>query len=370
MRDRGALVAIAVATLLRLALAPLRILSPDEAYYLAAARRGISIPDHPPLLRLLLALADRLPGPIELRVRSIAALLAAVTALGVVSLADAIAEKRAVPAHPTLAAVLASFGLMGFAGGIVTTPDAPFLAATVWLFAVATRRPRPIPLAILAAVAVASKVAAFAPVLALAIGLAHRRNRAAALALVIGSLAVMPFAVRSLTLQAAHAVGKGALVSAPRVGPLAALGALVAGAFFLWSPPVLVRAFRERDAFEVVPGARLFVVGLSGLLMISALVSGRPPEPNWIAPAMLVVVAVASVGEPMSRASIALHVAPTALAIALFVAPDLPVAADPLARTPHVREHAERVPLPGYAVPSWRCIYDRQCDNFDAISKR
>jgi hypothetical protein len=370
MRDRGPLVAIAVATLLRLALAPLRILSPDEAYYLAAARRGVAIADHPPVLRLLLALFDRLPGPVELRVRSIAALLAAVTALGVVSLAEAIAERRNVPANPTLAAVLASFGLMGFAGGMITTPDAPFLAATIWLFVVAARGPKALVLAGLAAVAVASKVAALAPVLAIALALVPR-NRAAALALVVGALAVLPFAVRSLLLQAGHAIGRGALVSAPYVGPLAALGALLAGAFFLYSPPVLVRAARARGALAEVPGARLLLAGLTVLLIASALVSGRPPEPNWIAPAMLPLLALASVGEPMSRAGLALHMAPTVIAVALFVGPDwLPVTADPLARTPHARARAELVPLPGYAVPAWRCVYDHRCEDFDAFSRR
>jgi hypothetical protein len=180
----------------------------------------------------------------------------------------------------------------------------------------------------------------------------------------------MPFAVRSLSLQAAHAFGRGALVSAPRIGPLAALGTLIVGAFFLYSPPVLVRAFRVRGLFAEVPGARLLFAGLSLLLVVSAVASGRPPEPNWIAPAMLVVVAVASI-EPISRLAVALHVVPTAFAIALWIAPDwLPLTADPLARTSHARERAEGLPLPAYALPSWRCVYDRQCSDFDIISRR
>lgn len=368
MRDRGALVAIAVATLLRLALAPLRILSPDEAYYLAAARTGIAIPDHPPLLRLLLAVADRLPGPVELRVRSIAAVLGAVTALGVVALARAIADHARIPAHPTLAAILASFGLIGFAGGIVTTPDAPFLAATVWMLVVATRAPRAVPLAILAAIALSSKASALAPILAIAFGLA-RRHRAAALGIVAGAVAALPLAARSLVLQAGHAAGRSALVSAPHVGPLAALGALLAGAFFLYSPPVWVRAAKARALFAVVPGAALLLVGSSILLAASALVSGRPPEPNWIAPATLVVVAVASVGDPMSRAGLALHVAPTAIAVALFVGPDrAPPHADPLGRLPHDRSHVAS-DLPSYALPAWRCVYDHRCDDFLVYSR-
>jgi hypothetical protein len=366
MRDRGALVAIAVATLLRLALAPLRILSPDEAYYLAAARTGIALPDHPPMLRVLLAIADRLPGPVELRVRSIAAVLAAVTALGVVALAGAIADREEIPANPTLAAVLASFGLMGFAGGIVTTPDAPFLAATVWMFVVATRAPRAIPLAMLAAIALASKASAVAPILAIALGLA-RPHRAAALGLVVGGVAVLPLAWRSLVLQAAHAAGRGALVSAPYVGPLAAAGALIAGAFFLYSPPVWVRAAKARARFAWVPGAGVLLRGSALLLLASALVSGRPPEPNWIAPATLVVVAVASVGAPMSRAALALHVAPTAIAVVLFIGPDL--RSSPLTRLPHDRARAPVTELPSYALPAWRCVYEDRCVDLLAYSR-
>jgi hypothetical protein len=366
MRDRGAIVAIGIATLLRLALAPLRILSPDEAYYLAAARTGIAIPDHPPLLRVLLTIADRLPGPVELRVRSIAAVLAAVTAFGVVALARAIADRLKIPANPTLAAVLASFGLMGFAGGIVTTPDAPFLAATVWMLVVATRAPRAIPLAMLAALALSSKASAVAPIVAVAVGLA-RRHRAAALGVVVGGVAVLPLAWRSLVLQVGHAAGRGALVSAPYVGPLAAAGALIAGAFFLYSPPVWVRAARARALFVEVPGAGLLLVGSSMVLLASALLSGRPPEPNWIAPATLVVVAVASASGAMSRAALALHVAPTAVAVALFIGPDL--RASPLARLPHDRARVQDVELPSYAVPAWRCVYEARCDDFVGYSR-
>ncbi len=65
-------------------------LSPDEAYYLCAARRGGLVPslvDHPPLLPWLLRLGDGLGGPVELRVRLWAILFSAATGLAIIALA-------------------------------------------------------------------------------------------------------------------------------------------------------------------------------------------------------------------------------------------------------------------------------------------
>src|SRR5262245_37697482 len=78
---RLAFASIGLAALARAIVAPMRLLSPDEAYYLCAARRGWPIVDHPPLLGWLLAAFDRM-GPVELRVRLVAILLQAITALG------------------------------------------------------------------------------------------------------------------------------------------------------------------------------------------------------------------------------------------------------------------------------------------------
>jgi hypothetical protein len=85
----------ALAALVALAFSPLRHLSPDEAYYLCASRARWPIDDHPPLLGLLLAAAEALPGPIELRVRLVSIVLAVATALGVIRLATLGARRPA-----------------------------------------------------------------------------------------------------------------------------------------------------------------------------------------------------------------------------------------------------------------------------------
>ena len=368
------------AMVVRAVLATLRRLTPDEAYYLCAARRGAlawPIPDHPPAIGALLATADHLfPGPIELRVRLVSIVLQAVTALGVARLAAELAPRRG--ADPlvaaTVAAALATWMLLPTAGGLIATPDAPLLAALAWLLVATFRQQRSalddFAALGLTAIALASKVSALALVAPLALHAAATRDGRRVLTLVCGAALGLAFALPSLRMQLAHAIGLGPAVTAPNVGPLPALGALLASQLALWTPPVVWIALR---ASRRLPRAIAFACAvLVGALVLSAIVSGRAPEPNWIAPAALPLLAIAAVDLSVAtrssrRVVLAIAVLPTVAAIALWIAPPiLPAGRDPLARAPH-GDAPLPSEIPPYGVAAWRCVYASRCADIDAI---
>ncbi len=362
---RFAKVSIAFALAARLILAPERLLSPDEAYYLCAARRGWPIVDHPPLLGWLLSATDRLGGPIELRVRVVAAVLQMVTALAIAGTAASIR-----PEAFAWGAFLATWGLMSWVSGLIATPDAPLLATTACLVYVAGReRPSVVAVFALSFLAVAAKVSGLIVVVAVGAALPVRGRLAA----IGGAALAIPLARASLHAQIAHALGRGALVSSPRVGPLVALLALVGGAVALYGPALGYLAVRGRAHVTRVPGGPAMVASLFLLAIVSALVSGRAPEPNWIAPALIPILIASAIAatELTTRAHRAVqivHLLPAMLAIGLWGARDvLPPRLDPLARVPRDRERAEAQPLPRYAKPAWACVYDRRCNEIEAI---
>lgn len=397
--SRHVWVALAGLALVALVCAPLRHLSPDEAYYLCASRARWPIDDHPPLLGLLLAATDALPGPIELRVRGVSIALAIATALGVSRLA---ARGSRAPAHAaTAGAVLGALGLLPMAGALIATPDAPMLAALAWLLVVTARDGadgsnrtdraddapvagfRPILAGVLACVATLSKVSALALTLPLAIALIRRpATRAMAQTIALGTLAALPFARRSLVLQAAHLVGLGPAVSAPEVGALAALGALLLGQVLLYGPAVVPFAARRATSPDPVPrGAWLGAGLLAAAAVASALVSGRPPEPNWLAPAGLLVLARAARGlgdaSPRARAWVlGSAVAPTVVALVLWASPRsyFPDGRDPLARvSPRAASPmTAAVPrdAPRYARGALACVYLQSCVEIRTILQR
>ncbi len=337
---------LTLAALARVLLAPMRLLSPDEAYYLCAARRGWPIVDHPPLLGWLLVLTDR-AGSVELRVRLVAIVLQLVTALGIGVLSgEAFAW----------GVFLATFGLMSWVSGLIATPDAPLLAACVWLL---VGRRSPLALFLCAGLAVLAKVSGLFFVLAVATTL---RGRALVAALA-GAAVVMPWVHRSLVAQLAHAAGRGALVSAPVVGrPLAVL-ALLGSTLALYGPALVYLAARGRRRLDAA-GVRV-VLTFGGLCLLSALLSGRAPEPNWIAPAFLpLLVVAANEAASMPRRPFFvewLHVAPGVLGVALWISSSPLLARVPRADRSHARD------LPAYAHPAWDCVYDRRCEQIDAI---
>jgi hypothetical protein len=353
-------------------------LSPDEAYYLCAARRGAMIPDHPPLTLWLLSVSDRWPlGPVELRVRIWALVLSLVTGLAVVALARA---RGAGPEGCTLAAWAGSWALLPTAGGFVTTPDTFLLPAIAGALLLATPPEgasgsaptlgRTV-LGLLAMLA-----AALAKVVALPIGIflalsGRRVSPAVRLGLALGPLVALPWIGPSLFFQLRHAYG-GALPggwSAGEAGAavLAAVGAQAA----LWSPLLLWRGLR---ALRRAPAPDLtLVAGLSALIVGSALVRAVPPEPNWWAPAALAVIAAAAadvrdLAVGTRRAILVTVLLPTAIAGAHTLHPflPLPAPADPTARL-HGWSGAGPEPVEAggvgpYGPAAERCVYRGQCD--------
>lgn len=378
-----AIVSLSCAAAARLALAPLRRLSPDEAWYAIAARHGWPIVDHPPLLGWLLSATERLPGPVELRVRAVAVVCQAVTALAIGALAARIheGEERATERF-AWGVFLGTWGLMPWVSGLITTPDAPLLAATAVALWLASRpRPAPAALAIAVAIAVASKATGLVVAAALAIDLLRRRDRRAAAGVLVGALIAVPLVRASLVAQIGHALGRGALVSAPHIGAVAALGALLGGIVVLYGPAAVWLGFRGRaDALRVV-GALPLLAMLGSAVVLSALVSGRAPEPNWIAPAFVPLLAIGAVAADRATSRVrvaaqALHLAPALLGIVAWVAATgsatgaaSPSPGDPLARVPRVDAGAGALEdvagVPPYGRAAWRCLYGGRCQEIE-----
>ena len=370
---------VAAAIPLHVALALGTDLSPDEAYYLCAARRGGAVPDlvdHPPLLPWLLRLGDHLGGSIELRVRLWAILFAAATGLAVVALARRFGARRE---GALVAAWVGSWALLPTAGGFVTTPDgAALFAVAVALLAVG--RPRGLPIAAAALfVGALAKVVVLPIALVLALvelaSLGDRRARVArAAALLAGPALALPLLGPSLRFQLHHAFAQTASSGWSPTLALGAVVAAVAAQALLWSPPVLWLGWRALPLASQGPRAVAF--SLSGLVLISALVRGVPPEPNWWAPAALIVVAAASVGADAltRRARVALIlavVAPTLVAAAHTFRPFLPLpqAVDPTARLHGWSRDLEPLHAPGvgaYGPAAERCVYKNDCNEIDS----
>lgn len=389
------LLVIALAVPLRLALALGTDLSPDEAYYLCAARRsGTALVDHPPLLPWLLRASDRLGAwlPVELAVRSWPLLLGTLLAALLVALARASDASRDPPAA-ALAATLGAFGLLPLTGGFVATPDGPALVAiAVLLLWAASQAAGPAPPAAAEATAVdgwRSTARAAAVGLAAALGclskivvlpaalvvavLAPGPTVRQRLAVALPTVATLPWLWPSIRFQAHHAFD-------PTGAPwrlhlaLGALVAAVAAQGLLW-PPWVVGAGRPRLATSADRVGLALVVGLAVPLVVSALVRALPPEPNWFAPAALVLVArgCSRVSPRAARAAAAFVVVPSLVASAHVLHPflPLPVESDPTARLHGwaafgASNPAARAPGVGsYGAAAEACVYRGSCDDID-----
>ena len=239
-----------------------------------------------PLTLWLLALSDRWSAaPVELRVRVWAVAFSFATGLAVRGAGPGArgGSRRAARWPPGSG----RWALLPMAGGFVTTPDGPLLLA------VALRRcsPLPGPLAGLALLAGALAKVVALPVAALLAAVepagadparAWRSRR--------GPCWRCPCLLPSLRFQLAHAYGAGS--AARMVAPARRWGRWSrrsAAQALLWSPRgPLAGALRALRALPVAD--RALVGGLTALVLASALVRGVPPEPNWWAPAALLVV--------------------------------------------------------------------------------
>lgn len=379
VRRLGPALVVATAVPIHVALALATELSPDEAYYLSAARVG-AIPDHPPLLPALLAAADRLASlPVELRVRLVPIAASALLALWVARLVRASGGS---PRAETIAALLATWLPLPAAGGFVATPDALALLAVAAALTLATRTASPHPartlaLASLVALGTLAKVSVLpVALLALAFSPAPLLRRAVCLA---PSLALLPLAATSLRFQLAHAYRPTAWSPG---GALAALVAFAAGTVALWSPAILLPAARRLRA---LPPPHLAVAGgVTALVAGSALVRAVPPEPNWWAPAAVPVLvaaplALADAPARTRRTLLAVALLPTLVALTHAVRPWLPLPrhADPTARLHGWGTDDPPLDAPGtgpYAAAAEACARGQSCDEIrryvDALNRR
>lgn len=138
-----ALAALLALTVLRLVVASVVPLTPDESYYLLWAQHlQLGYFDHPPMVALWIKLGTLLCGNGPFGVRLLGPLSGA---LGSVLLWDA--AERIAPGRGIIAALLLNATLMIGAGAIIITPDTPLLFFwTLGLFAcarlIADNRPR------------------------------------------------------------------------------------------------------------------------------------------------------------------------------------------------------------------------------------
>jgi hypothetical protein len=367
---------VAAAIPLHLLLALSTDLSPDEAYYLAAARQPGLVPplvDHPPLVPWLLRLSDALGGPLELRVRIWAILFSAATGLACVELSR---RRGAGREGCILAAWVASFALLPSAGGFVTTPDgAALLAIAVALIvtgdALTLRRAGLAALALLAGAL--AKVIVLPIALILALTCAGARSPGSRLMLAVVPSLSLPLLIPSLRFQLHHAFADTATEGWSLPGALgAALAAGVAQAL-LWSPLVLFRGFLALPSLRRSDQAIVWI--LSGLLLLSAFARAVPPEPNWWAPAALIVVSAAARAafktQRAQRALLLSVLLPTAVATAHTLRPflPLPARADPTARLHGWSRGAGPVDAAGvgpYGPAAESCVYLGECKEIDS----
>lgn len=121
-------------TLLRLGLAAIVPLSPDEAYYrIWAHALAAGYLDHPPMVALWIRAGMAIAGDSALGVRLLAPFAALAGSLLLIDAVD-----RAAPGRGEVAALLLNATLLFGAGAVVMTPDTPLLlfwTATLWALA-------------------------------------------------------------------------------------------------------------------------------------------------------------------------------------------------------------------------------------------
>lgn len=371
---RTAWAILAASLPVHLALALATDLSPDEAYYLCVARHGSPMVDHPPLVLWMLRLSDRLPGPVELRVR----VWALAFAFGVGAACVELARRRGAGREGCLlAAWVGTWALLPTAGGFVTTPDGPVLLAVAMALLILGE----------ATLGWAEGLGAGAflflaglgKVVAAPIGLSlAARSRGPAwirAAVALGPFVALLVGAPSLRFQLRHAFAATRPLGWSLASAVEALTAAVSAQALLWSP--LVLWFGGKALRRLPPADRALTWTLTALVLVSAVVRGVPPEPNWWAPAALVVVvACAQAGEALRRRTRRLVVAtvllPTLIAAAHTVHPFLPLAegADPTARLHGWSSGREPLRAPGvgpYGPASERCVYRGVCDEFTRL---
>ena len=389
---------IAAGLPVHIALAVATDLSPDEAYYLCAARhpQGVTqLVDHPPLLPWLLALSDGLTFlPLELRVRLWP--IASSFVLGALCVA-LVRRRGGSSAACTTAAWLSTWSLLPMAGGFVATPDGPALVAVATLLlwaggepfsrapvAGATKRDRsPARWRVALGVALATGLGTLAKVVVIPVALTltantPRRSGVTNAAVFLALALSAPLTLQSLGFQLAHAFSAPAETAWTVADALGAVAGAALAQVLLWSPWILWRGAR---ALPHMPRPDRAVVGLLTVLCLaSAVVRAVPPEPNWWAGAAIVVVVAAATTAPdlaPSRrlAMLTTAVFPSVLVLAHTLHPFLPLPqrADPTARLHGWSHGTEPLEAPGigpYGPAAERCVYRGQCADIDKYFSR
>lgn len=323
---KRALWVIALLVAVRLLVAALFPLVPDEAYYWVWARRlAFGYFDHPPMVAWWVWLGTKLLGDTYLGVRFLAVLGSGLTAfLLYLTAREAIGEREAF--HALLAG---SFALLFGVGSVLQTPDAPLLlfwAGALW----AGVRRRWELWGLFTGLALLSKLTA---VLLLALPLVEFRRREAWPRLALGcALALLLWSPNLLwnaqngwvnfAFQLRHGVG-GAW------RPLGGLKFLTDALLVLTPPLSLVLfwgalKFRREPVLQLgfwLPFALFFLASFRG-----------PAEANWPAPAYLSLFVLGVGGLRLGklwRASLGFAALVLALVYAHAVRPFLPIKRDP-----------------------------------------
>lgn len=368
-RWRVALVVVTIAALVRLVLAAVVPVLPDEAYYWEWSRRlAPGYFDHPPGIALVIRAGTALLAPIGAAASSLAVRLGAVVCGWVAALATVgIARRLAGDGAALRAAILIACIPLAAAGLVLATPDAPLLAATAVTLYCVVRALRHAPASgaalrwwvaagiALGAAFVSKYTSIFVPV-GVAVAMLFRpelRARfrepgpyvAALVALLVFSPVVVWNAQHDWT-SVVHQVRHG--LSAPRGSALLAAwrheGDFFGGQAGLASPILFVMlAIACGRALGARASAAVFSLGVVsvlcfGFFMYSA--TRQRVEPNWPSPAYIPAIALlaaarwSAAGERWLRGGIALAALVSAVVYVQALEPVLPIAParDPIAR--------------------------------------
>jgi hypothetical protein len=354
----------------RFALACATDLSPDEAYYLAAARLHLPIPDHPPLIIWIAQGSEHFHFlPIELRTRLFPLVFGTLTSLALLHCSRLMGHTNT---SQRWVALLASWLALPLAGGFLLTPDSPFafgLCLLLWANLSDSRTARVASL-VTAVLLPLAKVAALPILAALAFPSKARRFHLFqfALALPLALFLSLP----SLRFQTHHAYGNASL---SLTSALSALLAAIGAQLVLWTP--LVLWFALRDIKRAPKGLASLIVSFGTLLLLSAIIRGVPPEPNWFVPvalpALLVATPVlATASTALKRTTALLGPALTLLALSHCLLPWIPIPrkSDPTARLHGWTIGSPPLDAPGlgdYAVAAEQCVYSNSCTNITSF---
>lgn len=330
---------------LRLAIAHLVPITPDEAYYAAWSRHleGGYL-DHPPLVAWLLAVSLRSLGHNLLALRLPSVLLQVGTTLLAADLARARGGRRAALAAALVLQAAPVFSL----GAVLATPDAPLAfswAAALWSFDRAARLDRRWLLAtgLFLGLGALSKISSCLLALALLGALLGGDGRrllvspwpwlAAALSLAIASPFLAWNAARgwpSFGFQLRHGLGGGGFSLARLAGSLGAQAAYVSPLLLVLAAAAGWRALRARGgaaqralAFSALPVVAFFTAA-------AAFTPGSLPHwpaPGWLSASILLAIE----GPRWPRAALATGLALCgAVLLALAADAHLPLSRDPL----------------------------------------